>query len=186
MVSEIFIVLVIAIGLSFDTFAVSVSIGISLKEITFWKAFRTSVVFAFFQAAMPLIGWLLGTRLKPLIEPVDHWIAFVLFSVLALKMLFESRKTYVNNRSYNLDSITVISLAVATSIDAFIIGISLALINIPILMSCVMIGIVTFLVAMTGIKFGKSLGTKFGTKAIFAGALILFLIGAKILYEHIG
>lgn len=179
-------IFLIAIGLSFDTFAVSVSTGLSLNSIRFWQAVRIAVLFAFFQALMPFMGWLLGKQIEQMLSNYDHWIAFVLLLILGLKMIFESFKTETkkNDLAFPKPSI-LIGMAIATSIDALVVGISFAFISINIYWSILIIGFITFLVAMLGMLFGKTVGSKFGNKMEFFGGLILIGIGLKILLSHL-
>ena len=175
--------LLIAIGLSFDTFAVSVTTGLTICDIRFWQAIRVAVILAVFQAAMPLIGWILGKQVAGFIMQYDHWIAFGLLFILGAKMIYESFQNKDAERKFNPLKLTVlIGLAIATSIDALVVGVSFAFFNdLNIYWTILIIGVVTFLVAMIGMLFGKKVGNKFGTKMEIIGALILISIGIKIL-----
>ncbi len=176
----------IAIGLSFDTFAVSVSSGLILKKIDFFNATKIAVTLAIFQAAMPLIGWLAGSQIKDYAASVDHWIAFGILSILGSKMIYESFKNDPEDRSFNPLNIKVmIGMAIATSIDALIVGFSFALLNYKILISVGIIGAVTYIVAMLGMLFGKKIGTRMGRRMEILGGVMLILIGLKILIEHL-
>jgi putative Mn2+ efflux pump MntP len=183
---ELLTIILIAIGLSFDTFAVSVSSGLILKKIDFINATKIAVTLAVFQAAMPLIGWLAGSGIKNYAESFDHWIAFGILSVLGGKMIYESFETNPENRSFNpLDFKVMIGMAIATSIDALIVGFSFALLNYKILLSVGIIGFVTYVVAMLGMLFGKKIGERMGRRMEILGGVMLILIGLKILIEHL-
>ncbi len=180
----------IAFGLSMDSFAVSVSSGIILPSIKFNRAIIIAFSLAFFQALMPFAGWLLGIRLQEYIKPVDHWVAFVLLALLGFKMIIESRKKEEERSDFNpLKPGVLLTMSVATSIDALVVGVSLSFVAItgkilwitPILI----IGGVTFIMSMLGILFGKNLGNQFGKKMEMLGGIILFLIGVRILAEHL-
>jgi putative Mn2+ efflux pump MntP len=178
--------LLIAVGLSFDTFAVSLTSGLTVRDIRFSQAVRIAFILALFQAIMPLIGWILGNQVSGLMANYDHWIAFGLLSVLGLKMVYESVKNErVSSSSNPLNLMVLLGMAVATSMDAFVVGVSFALIDLNIYWSILVIGIVTFLVAMIGMLFGKKVGDRFGKRMEILGGIILIGIGIKILLSHI-
>lgn len=174
----------LAIGLCFDTFAVSVSSGLLRKEIVFWQAVRIAFFLAVFQAIMPVLGWLGGITIKDWIEPFDHWVALGILSVLGIKMLLESFKKTEEKNIDPLDIKVIISMALATSIDAFAVGISFAIIEVNMFLAVIIIGSVTFIASMLGILFGKKAGSHFGQKMEIIGGLILIAIGIKIVMEH--
>jgi putative Mn2+ efflux pump MntP len=183
---DLFTIILIAIGLSFDTFAVSISSGLILKKIDFLNATKIAVTLAVFQAAMPVIGWLAGSGIKNYAENFDHWIAFGILALLGAKMIYESFKTDPEDRSFNpLDIKVMIGMAIATSIDALIVGFSFALLNYKILISVGIIGFVTYVVAMLGMLFGKKIGARMGRRMEVLGGIMLILIGLKILIEHL-
>jgi len=161
--------LLLAIGLCFDTFAVSVSSGLLRKEIVFWQAVRIAIILALFQAIMPLLGWLGGITIKDWIEPFDHWVALGILTILGVKMLLESQKSSEEKNINPLDIKVIISMALATSIDAFAVGISFAIIEVNMLMAVLIIGSITFLASMLGILFGKRTGSHFGQKMEIVG-----------------
>lgn len=178
-------ILVIATGLSFDTFAVSVSSGLAMPKISFRDAFKVAFVLAFFQAAMPLIGWLAGTGLSKYASDYDHWIAFGLLTLLGGKMIFESFRNDEQDNNFNpLDFKVQVMMAIATSIDALIVGVSFAFLEFRIILSTLIIGSVTFIVSMLGMLFGKKVGAKLGKRMEIIGGVILMAIGLKILLEH--
>lgn len=174
----------LSIGLCFDTFAVSVSSGLLRKEIIFWQAVRIAFFLALFQAIMPVLGWLGGITIKGWIESYDHWIALGILSILGIKMLIESFKKSEEKNINPLDIKVIISMALATSIDAFAVGISFAIIEVNMLLAFIIIGSVTFIASMLGILFGKKTGSHFGQKMEIIGGLILIAIGIKIVIEH--
>jgi putative Mn2+ efflux pump MntP len=177
--------LLIAIGLSFDTFAVSVSTGLAINHIRFWQGVRVAIILALFQAMMPYFGWFVGKQVATLISDYDHWIAFGLLAALGLKMIVESFKNEEVKTVFNPLKITfLIGMAIATSIDALVVGVSFAFLEMNIFWSVFVIGAVTFLVSMVGMLFGKQAGGWFGKKMEIVGGLILIGIGVKILIEH--
>lgn len=179
------IIFLVAVGLCFDTFAVSISSGIAKQEIVFKDALKIALTLAFFQSAMPLAGWSLGEQVKQYISEFDHWIAFGILVVLGIKMILESFKNEDEKEFNPLNPWILISMAIATSLDALAVGISFSMISIPILISVLIIGFVTFIASMLGILFGKKTGKSFGKKIEIAGGIILIAIGTKILIEHI-
>jgi putative Mn2+ efflux pump MntP len=177
--------ILIGIGLSFDTFAVSVSCGIVESKLHFWQASRIAVCFALFQAIMPIIGWLLGLSIKSYIIQFDHWIAFGLLAFVGGKMIIESFKN-PEEKNFNPRKIkTVIILSFATTIDAFAVGISLAFLKVNMPLATFIIGSITFIIAMLGLLFGKKMGERSGKKMEILGGIILIALGVKILIEHL-
>jgi manganese efflux pump family protein len=181
-----FITLVIlAIGLCFDTFAVSVSCGLTLNRIEFFQATRFALTMAFFQGINPLIGWFAGNGVVKYIKDYNHWVAFTLLLIIGIRMIYDSLKK-VEKRNFNPTRFTtMLMLALATSIDALIVGVSLAFTNVNIYWACFIIGTITFIASMLGILFGKKTGERFSKKLEVAGGLVLILIGIKILLDHI-
>jgi len=172
----------VGLGLSFDTFAVCMSTGLIKSEIRFFQGVRVAFVLAFFQALMPLIGWFVGTEIAVLIGKFDHWIAFGLLFLLSSYMIYETLKNEEKRKAYNPLIIgTLVIMALATSIDALIVGLSLAFANVDAFLMVFMIGAVTFLVSMIGMLFGKKIGNRFGNKIEVLGGVILILIGLKVL-----
>lgn len=184
---ELITLIFIAIGLSVDSFAVSVSCGLVMCDITFRKATRIAFSLAFFQSLMPLLGWFIGMRIASLVKSFDHWIAFGLLAIIGGKMIIESfKKSDEEKQKMNpLDPKVLIGISLATSIDALIVGISFALISINLYLATIIIGFTTFVLSMLGILFGKKTGLKFGNKMEIFGGVILFLIGLKILLDHL-
>lgn len=182
---EILTVVLLAIGLSFDSFAVSVCSGLSLPHINIFQAAKIAFFLALFQALMPLMGWLVGNSIKPLIEPVDHWIAFGLLSLIGGKMILESFSSSATREIKNPLNIRVIlMLSLATSIDALAVGFSFATMLDKILIAVIIIGAITFIASMLGILLGKKTGPRISRYAEILGGLILIFIGTRILIEH--
>jgi putative Mn2+ efflux pump MntP len=182
---DIITVLAVALGLSFDTFAVSLSFGVVKSKILFWQAVRVALVLAVFQAGLLVIGYFLGSVISDFIKTADHWVALILLSFLGIRMIVEGmrRKENEEARDYT-KQLTLIATAIGTSIDAFAVGISFAILEIKIWLSGVMIGAVTFLASMTAIRIGKSAGKRLGRNVEIIGGLILITIGIKIFLEH--
>jgi putative Mn2+ efflux pump MntP len=178
-------IVAVALGLSFDTFAVSLSLGVVRNKILFRQAVPVAVVLAIFQSGLLVAGYFLGSLISDIFKAADHWVALILLSFLGIKMIIEGLRSDKNNepRDYR-HPVTIITIAVGTSIDAFAVGISFALLNIRIWYSALIIGIVTFLASMTAIRIGKSAGDHFGRNAELIGGLILIIIGIKIFIEH--
>lgn len=177
---------IIALSLTFDTFAVSITTGLVANHIRFWQATRIAGVMGFFQAFMPLAGWLIGIQLKQFIADYDHWIAFALLVSIGLKPVVESFKKEEDRKDFDPFKMTVmVGMAVATSIDALIVGMSFAFIQVNIGLAAGITGLMTYVVAMLGMLCGKSAGKWFGKKMEIVGGLILIAIGIKILAEHI-
>lgn len=179
-------ILITAVALSMDAFAVSVCKGLAFKKINFKKALIVGLWFGGFQALMPLIGYYLGSTFSNLITAFDHWIAFALLSVIGINMIRESLSTNNEKENSSLSFKTMIVLALATSIDALAVGVTFAFLNVQIYIAILIIGIITLVLSMLGVKIGNVFGAKFKNKAEFAGGIILILIGVKILLEHTG
>lgn len=179
----LFELLLIAVGLSMDAFAVSVCKGLSVRKIRPRHAMLAGLYFGGFQFLMPVIGWLLGVRFEHLIQSVDHWIAFGLLTVIGLGMIKESRESEELNDDFGLK--TMLMLAVATSIDALAVGVTFAFLQVHILPASALIGLTTFLLSGLGIYIGSMFGARFKSGAELAGGVILILIGLKILLEHL-
>lgn len=175
----------IAIGLSVDTFAVSISTGLTIARIKFTQGVRIAIVLAFFQALLPFLGWFAGMQVTRYISFYDHWIAFGLLAALGAKMMVESFKQGKETKYNPLLFSFLLAMAIATSIDALVVGVSLAFIETNIYMAIMIIGFVTFLASMIGMLVGKNVTGKFGKKVEFVGGLILFGIGLKILVDHL-
>ena len=183
---DYFTILVIAIGLSFDTFAVSLSYGVVRSRILFRQASRIAIVLALFQGGLTVAGYFLGSIVSDVLKATDHWIALGLLSFLGIKMIIEGLKKTKNEVTKDFSStIVLLTIALGTSIDAFAVGISFALLDVRIWEAGVIISAVTFLASMTAIRIGKSAGIRLGNKVEIIGGLLLIAIGLKIFLEHI-
>lgn len=177
----------IAVGLSMDAFAVSVCKGLAMKKCTWTKAGIVGLYFGVFQAGMPVIGYLLGVQFKNIITSIDHWIAFILLGIIGANMLKEAfEKEDESECDEALDVHTMVGLAVATSIDALAVGVTFAFLQVKIIPAVCFIGATTFLISVAGVKIGNVFGSRYKKRAEIAGGIILILLGAKILIEHLG
>jgi len=174
----------IGIGLSMDAFAVGVSCGIIRTKIFLNYSLKIAFSFGFFQCFMVFLGSILGYNLLHIIKNYDHWVAFLILVFIGLKMIYESFKG--ENKTINPDNFkTLIFLSIATSIDAFAVGISLSLLKIEIFSPSIIIGITTFVLSFASVYLGCLFGKIFKKGAEILGGLILISIGIKILLEHI-
>lgn len=179
-------VILIALSLTIDTFAVSVTTGLLETKIKMWQGVRIAIIFAFLQAIMPVIGWFLGIQISHLINAYNHWIAFALLIIIGGKMLFDAFKKDEEKKPINpFDFKVIIGLGIATSIDALIIGVSFAFFEVNIWLAAFITGFFTYFVAMIGMLLGKKIGHLIGNKAEIVGGLVLIGIGVKILIENI-
>lgn len=180
-------VFLIAVSLALDAFAVSVSSGISVPGFGPRQAVKMGLWFGGFQFMMPLIGWFLGTSVSGYIEAVDHFIAFGLLAFIGGSMVWGSRKGGDDKEPVcsDLSPRRLCLLAVATSIDALAVGVSMAFMPVDILLSAAIIGVVAFCLSVVGGLAGRRLGSLFQQRAELVGGLVLIAIGAKILIEHL-
>ena len=183
----------LAVGVSMDAFAVSICKGLAMKKTTLGSMATVGGWFGGFQALMPLIGFFLGTLFAAAIEAVDHWVAFGLLAVIGFNMLKEALEKQeeccccADEHNADLGVKTMFVMAVATSIDALAVGISLAMAgSVNIWLSILLIGLTTFSFSAAGVKIGSLFGAAFEKKAQLAGGAILMALGAKILLEHLG
>lgn len=177
----------LAVGLSMDAFAVSICKGLSMKRATLKSQAICGAWFGGFQALMPLIGFFLGTLFAGAIEAFDHWVAFGLLALIGINMLREAFSKEDEPHDADLSVKTMLVLAIATSIDALAVGISLAMAgNVNIFVAVLLIGVTTFLLSAAGVKVGNVFGSQYEKKAEAAGGIILILLGVKILLEHLG
>jgi len=178
-------ILAIALGLSFDTFAVSLSYGVVRNGILFKQASVVAIVLAFFQGGLTVAGYFLGSFVSGPLKATDHWIALGLLGFLGLKMILEGIKRKENDEPRDLSkALILITIALGTSIDAFAVGISFGLLSFEIWSTGLIIAAVTFLASMTAIRIGKSAGERLGNKVEVLGGIILIVIGLKIFLEH--
>ena len=180
--------LLLAVGVSMDAFAVSVCKGLSMGKAGFKESAICGSWFGGFQALMPLIGFFLGTLFAEAIEAFDHWVAFGLLGIIGINMLKEAfEKEECDGCCCDLSFKTMLVMAIATSIDALAVGISLAMAgNVNIWIAILLIGFTTFCFSALGVKIGNVFGSRFEKKAQIAGGVILILLGLKILLEHLG
>ncbi len=178
---EIFL---ISIGLAMDAFSVSVCKGLSMNKLDAKKAIIIAIYFGVFQGIMPLIGYFLGTAFESLISEIDHWIAFSLLVFIGANMVGEAFASDSKTSNENVDFKTMFILALATSIDALTIGVTFAFLDVNILLAATIIGVVTFLLSLMGVKIGNRFGSKYEAKAEILGGIILVFMGIKILVEH--
>ncbi len=179
-------ILLIGSGLAMDAFAVSICKGLSVPKLTWKHTLIPAVYFGGFQALMPLLGWLLGIQFQSLITSIDHWIAFVLLSLIGVNMIREAWGGGEGEPDASFSFVVMITLAVATSIDALAVGITFAFLSVDIWLAAFLIGGVTFFISAAGVKIGNAFGTRFQKKAEILGGVILILTGIKILLEHLG
>jgi len=183
---DLITVFFIALALSMDAFAVSLCIGTSAENNKNNIALKAGIYFGLFQALMPLIGWIAGYFMKEAIENLDHWIASGLLFIIGLRMIYEAVRKKSCHSEFNIDNTWVmISLSLATSIDALAAGLSFALLQMPILLAVFIIGVITFGLSFAGVRLGKKLSGILGNKVEIAGGIVLIGIGVKILIEHL-
>ena len=182
--------LFLAVGLSMDACAVSICKGLAMKKATLKEGAICGIWFGGFQALMPLIGFFLGSLFAQAIEAADHWIALALLTIIGIHMLkeaFSKEEECEECSGADLSFKTMLVMAIATSIDALAVGISLAMAgDVNIVLAVILIGVVTFLLSCAGVKIGNIFGSRFEKKAQAAGGIILILLGIKILLEHLG
>lgn len=177
----------IAVGLSMDAFAVSVCKGLSVGKTKIRHYVITGLWFGGFQALMPLLGYFLGSSFQKYITAFDHWVTFILLSIIGINMIRESFSKEENETDASFSVKNMFLLAIATSIDALAVGITFALLpDVNIILAVSFIGITTFILSGIGVKIGNIFGTKYKSLAERTGGIILILIGLKILLEHLG
>lgn len=174
-----------AVGLSMDAFAVSVCKGLAMKKLSVKKAVLIGLWFGGFQALMPTIGYLLGTRFEKYVTSIDHWIAFVLLAFIGINMIKEALSGDEDEANDSVDFKTMFLLAVATSIDALAVGVTYAFLQVRIIPAVAFIGVTTFVLSVVGVKIGNVFGLRYKSKAEIFGGIILIVMGAKILAEHL-
>jgi manganese efflux pump family protein len=182
------VIILLAIGLAMDAFAVSVTNGITIKNIRLKHALIISLFFGFFQAVMPVFGWLLGKGFNDIISTFDYWVVFFILLFIGLKMIYDSLKKSKNDlkaEQQSLNIYTIFMLAIATSIDAFAVGVGFSLIEMGIIFPSIIIGVITFILSFIGVYIGKKLGRLFGRKMEILGGLILIIIAFNVLLENV-
>ena len=169
-----------------DAFAVSVCKGLAMKKLSVKKAFIIGLWFGGFQALMPTLGYLLGTRFEKYVTAIDHWIAFFLLVLIGANMIKEALSKEEDSANDSVDIKTMFLLAVATSIDALAVGVTYAFLQVQIVPAVTFIGVITFCLSVAGVKIGNVFGLKYKSKAKITGGVILIVMGTKILSEHLG
>ena len=182
---SLFELFLLAIGLSMDAFAVAICKGLSMQQFNQKHAAIIALYFGAFQALMPAIGYLLGSRFQQSITAYDHWIAFILLALIGGNMVKESFDHETETSSPSIHFKEMLILAIATSIDALAVGVTFAFLQVSLIPAVSAIGIITFVISVLGVKIGNVFGMKYKSKAEFAGGVILILIGGKILIEHL-
>jgi len=178
-------ILLVAFSLAMDAFAVSIANGTTITHQRNRAALTMALFFGTFQMFMPIVGWLAGLSLEEFIMGVDHWIALTMLTLIGSKMIYDSTKKEAKKIENRLNIITLITLSVATSIDALAVGLSFAFLQVYIATPIIIIGIVTFILSLMGFFFGNTAGNLLGNRIKIVGGLILIGIGIKILIEHV-
>jgi manganese efflux pump family protein len=179
-------IFVIAVSLAMDALSVSIAGGVQTKRATVQNALKVACFFGAFQALMPVFGWAIGDVMKEYVAAIDHWIAFFLLGFIGVHMIKESVSSEDEKEKKDILQInTLVLLAIATSIDALIVGITLSVLEIPFIVSIFTIGVVTFVLCFFGYLFGSKLGEVFGKRIEILGGVALIAIGTKILIEHL-
>jgi len=170
-----------------DAFSAAVCKGIGMRKLSLKSAYLIALFFGGFQALMPLLGWLLGNQLEAYITAFDHWLAFILLSFIGGKMIYESFKAGDEGKDEGgkIGIKELLTLSVATSIDALAMGVTFASLGVPIIPAVTIIGVTTFVLSLIGVIAGNKFGDIFKGKAELAGGVVLILIGVKILVEHL-
>lgn len=177
-------IVIIAIGVSMDAFAVAICKGLSVRTVRAGHVLKTGLWFGGFQALMPLIGYFVGVGFADVVSSVDHWIAFILLGFIGGNMIKESfsKEDEISDPDFSFR--TMLTMAVATSIDALAVGISMAFLRVPIWTAVIIIGVTTAVFSMAGVKIGNIFGSRYKSLSELAGGSILIIIGLKILIEH--
>ena len=178
--------IILSIGLAMDAFAVAVCKGLSMQKMSWEKGLIIGAYFGIFQALMPFIGYLLGVNFQEKIVNVDHWLAFILLGIIGLNMIKEAVSKEAEKANDSIKFKDMLILAIATSIDALAVGITFAFLKVNVGLAITLIGVITFMISVIGVKIGNVFGCKYEKKAELAGGLILIVLGAKILLEHLG
>ncbi len=179
-------IIFIAVALAMDAVTVSISTVMNSQKVPAWLIIRMAFFFGFFQAAMPLLGWLLGYEFRELIQDYDHWIAFGLLSIIGIKMIIDTYDSEECLKTMDYQSLKLlVILSIATSVDAMASGVSFCFLNIDIVPASAMIGLITFGLCLPAGLLGKKLGLLFGKKMELIGGIVLIGVGAHILFDHI-
>jgi putative Mn2+ efflux pump MntP len=183
---DIVAILLIALGLAMDVFAVSLGVGTSRYGSAWHCRLRLALHLGLFQGGMTFLGWLAGTQIANLISSFDHWVAFALLAFVGVRLLISGFS--INEESHPIDpsrGVTLILLSLATSLDALAVGLSLAFLESNILVSSLIIGVVSLILSLIGTAFGRTLGSRFGKRMEIAGGLLLIAIGVRIVITHL-
>ncbi|MFC1984514.1 manganese efflux pump MntP family protein [Chloroflexota bacterium] len=179
-------ILFISLGLSADCFVVALSGSISMRSVSFLQKIRASLTFGVFQALMPVLGWLAGRTVVDLISDYDHWVAFILLVLIGIRMIWGSTHRKEDHNKVDITrGLILLTLAVATSIDALAVGLTFAFLEVSITLASSLIGIVAFMITMLGFAIGRKAGELIGKRAEAIGGVILIIIGLRILLNHI-
>ncbi len=182
----LFEIILVAFGLSMDCFAVSVGFG-ATRTLTWRDILKMAFFFGLFQGLMPLLGWLIGDLFQDLIRQVDHWIAFAILTFIGGRMILQSFRIGDPDKKLDIKHFTVLlSLSLATSIDAFITGVTFGFIHVRVLLAVLIIGVITFLVTIAGARIGHRTSFIPARRAELLGGLILIAIGLNVLMQHLG
>jgi putative Mn2+ efflux pump MntP len=179
-------IFILALALAADSFAVSIAKGVQLYRPTVWQALLVGLLFGGFQALMPLLGWQIGIELRPIVEAIDHWLAFGILSAIGGKMIYEgigSKNNGYRRRAFTISALILV--AIATSIDSFVVGFGFGFLNVSVFIALVTIGVVTFLTSFGGVYLGRRFGEHFGKYVEILAGLVLVAIGLKILLDHL-
>ncbi len=182
-------IVLLAVSLAMDAFAVAICKGLAMQKLSVRNMVIVGAWFGTFQALMPTIGYFLGSAFEDKITAIDHWVGFALLAIIGINMIRESRECDCEAEANANDSLEVkemFMLAVATSIDALAVGITFAFVEMNVLLAVILIGVITFTISMFGVKIGNVFGTKYKSKAEFAGGAVLIFLGLKMLLEGFG
>ena len=183
---QLYELFIIAVSLSMDAFAVSICKGLSIQRLKLRHALIVGAWFGAFQALMPAVGYALGSAFADMIVAIDHWIAFVLLCFIGGNMIREALGHEEEEADPSQAPVTMLLLAVATSIDALAVGVTFAFLRVDILWAVSLIGVCTFAISAAGVKIGNVFGARYKSRAELLGGVVLVLIGVKILLEHLG
>lgn len=179
-------IMIVSLGLAMDAFAVSICKGLSMYKMNLRKTIIVGLYFGIFQAIMPIIGYFLGRSFGDVIISIDHWVIFILLGIIGINMIIEAIKGDEESIDDSVDFRTMTTLAIATSIDALAVGIGFAFLRVNIIESAVIIGIISFILSIIGVKIGNLFGDKYKKKSEIVGGTILIAMGIKTLLEHLG
>ena len=183
---DLITLVILAVGLAMDAFAVSICKGLAMKKVTLGKAAIVGLWFGGFQGLMPLAGYLLGVGFQSAIAAIDHWIAVVLLSFIGGSMIRGALSSKEEEADESLAPKAMAVLAEATSIDALAVGVTFAFLQVNILLAVCLIAVITFVLSALGVKIGNVFGSRWESRAELVGGIVLIVLGFKILLEHLG